>query len=346
MRARRSKSRLVAAVTTLFLATGAGFAWLGGYFSPVDPLVVYCAHDAEFAEQVIRDFERQTGIPVSVRYDTEATKSLGLVNLLIQEQSHPRCDLFWNNQVLTTMELKNRGLLLPYKGPGFTRIPDRFKDADGHWTGFAARLRVYIVNIGKMKADEESLRLALADDLSRGAIAKPLYGTTLSHYALLWHVWGADKLRAWHADTRRRGLRETTGNAAVKNLVAEGACDFGFTDSDDFFVARDEDKPVAMLPIRFDDGATICIPNSIAIIKGTRRLAAAQKLADFLLSQETEHALAVSPSRQIPLGPTDHNALPAEVRELTEWARDGYDLRALGPAHAECLQWLKSEYLR
>ena len=40
-------------------------------------LVVYCAHDREFAEVVLQEFERQTGIPVSVRYDTEATKSLG-----------------------------------------------------------------------------------------------------------------------------------------------------------------------------------------------------------------------------------------------------------------------------
>src|SRR5947208_340712 len=88
----------------------------GGVFSAPDALVVYCAHDAEFSEQVLRDFTRQTGIPVVPRYDTEATKSLGLVHLLLQEQEHPRCDVFWNNQVLGTMDLHERGLLLPYQG--------------------------------------------------------------------------------------------------------------------------------------------------------------------------------------------------------------------------------------
>src|SRR5262252_3639724 len=42
-------------------------------------LVVYCAHDSIYAEQIFKSFEQETGIPVEVRYDTEATKSLGLM---------------------------------------------------------------------------------------------------------------------------------------------------------------------------------------------------------------------------------------------------------------------------
>src|SRR4029078_9618113 len=109
-----------------------------------DRLVVYCAHDAEFSDAILREFERQTGIPVSVRYDTEATKSLGLVNLLKSEKDHPRCDVFWNNELLGMVDLKNAGVLEPYRGTGFARIPDRYKDPDGFWVGFAARLRVFI----------------------------------------------------------------------------------------------------------------------------------------------------------------------------------------------------------
>ncbi|MGB8165858.1 MAG: ABC transporter substrate-binding protein, partial [Chthoniobacteraceae bacterium] len=71
-----------------------------------------------------------------------------------------------------------------------------------------------------------------------------------------------------------------------------------------------------------------------------------RKLVDFLLSEETELALANSKSRQIPLGPVPADRLPAEVRELVEWAKDGVDLTQLGPARAACLAWLKAEYLR
>ncbi len=92
--------------------------------------------------------------------------------------------------------------------------------------------------------------------------------------------------------------------------------------------------------------ATITIPNTVAIIHGTKRESDARKLVDFLLSEEIELALARSKSRQIPLGPVPAEQLPAEVRELAEWAKDGVDLTKLGPARAECLAWLKAEYLK
>ena len=93
-------------------------------------------------------------------------------------------------------------------------------------------------------------------------------------------------------------------------------------------------------------GRTICIPNTAAIIRGTRRIEAARRLIDFLASAETELALARSKSRQVPLGPIDEAQLPDEVRRLKEWAADGIDLRSLLPARRECLEWLKSEYLK
>ena len=312
-------------------------------------LVVYCAHDAIYAEKVLRDFEKRTGIPVAIRFDTEATKSLGLVELIVREKDAPRCDVFWNNELLGTLDLAERGILEPYSGAGSARIPAAFKDRGGRWTGFAARLRVLMCR-NDLRDAEPAARLqrgvlALSDG-SRMAIAKPLYGTTLTHYSVLWHTLGDAALQAWHREWRRRGVRELNGNGAVKDAVAEGVCDFGFADTDDFFEAKDEGKPVAMMPVRLEDHRTICIPNTVAIIHGTKHAADARKLVDFLLSEETELALANSKSRQIPLGPVPADRLPTEVRELVEWAKDGVDLTLLGPARAACLAWLKAEYLR
>ena len=101
-----------------------------------------------------------------------------------------------------------------------------------------------------------------------------------------------------------------------------------------------------MRPVRLDSGQTICIPNTVAIVRGAPHLANARKLVDFLLSAQTELALARSKSRQIPLGPVPAERLPTEVRELVEWAQDGVDLTQLGAARAECLAWLKAESLR
>ena len=100
-----------------------------------------------------------------------------------------------------------------------------------------------------------------------------------------------------------------------------------------------------MLPVRVD-GKTICIPNSVAIVRGAKHPLEAQKLVDFLLSAETELRLAKSASRQVPLGKVPAEQLPEEVRPLAEWAADGADLRPLLPARRAVLAWLKTEYLR
>ncbi len=334
----------VPAAAVLALIAVWAIYWLG---MPRE-LVVYCAHDSIYAERILRDFERESGVRVAIRYDTEATKSLGLVELLLRERERPRCDVFWNNEMLAMLDLAERGVFEPYRGPGFARIPTRFKDVDGRWTGFSARMRVVIFNTQKQQRQPGMPMDAVfaGDDLSRVAMAKPLYGTTLTQYCALWDFWGGGKLQAWHRDIRRRGLREAAGNAGVKDLVAEGVCEIGITDTDDFFEATNAGKPVAMEPLRLEGGATICIPNAVAIVHGTKRIEDARKLVDFLLSEETELALANSRSRQIPLGPVPAERLPAEVRELAEWARDSIDLTRLGASRESCLAWLKAETLR
>ena len=315
-----------AAVVALFAAW-----WMIAHRGPA-PLVVYCAHDSIYSEKILRDFEKRTGIPVAIRFDTEATKSLGLVELLVAEKDAPRCDVFWNNEPLGTMDLAERGLLEPYKGAGWQRIPEKFRDAEGRWTGFAARMRVEIVNTQTTQR--------------RWAIAKPLYGTTLTHYAVLWRHWGNWAVVHWHHDSRAKGWSEFNGNAAVKDAVAAGACDIGYTDTDDFFEAKDAGQPVTMQPVRIEGAGTIAIPNTVAIIRRAKHGKDARKLVDFLLSEETELALARSKSRQIPLGPCAMDQLPTEVRELVDWTKESVDLTEFGVARAQCLAWLKAEYTK
>jgi iron(III) transport system substrate-binding protein len=325
-------------VVLFVLALAAVYAWVN---ASRNRLIIYCAHDAIYSEAILERFSDATGIKVTARFDNEATKSLGLVELLIQEKDHSRCDVFWNNELLGMMDLQAKGVLEPYKGSGYARIPGDFKDPAGHWTGFAARLRVFIVNTNHLEAGETAIQAALAGDLSRVAMAKPMFGTTLTHYSVLWKTQGAEQVKAWHADLRQRGLQEVPGNGPVKNLVARGLCDLGYTDTDDYSLAFADGKPVAALPVRLDNGQTICIPNTVALIKGTRHRAEAEQLVDFLLSAECETLLANARSRQVPLGEVDETRIPEEVRRFKSWAADGIGLQQVLDARNACLDWLK-----
>ena len=313
--------------------------------SGTQQLFVYCAHDATHAASVIRRFERKTGILVDVRFDEEANKSLGLTNLLIAEKANPRCDVFWNNQTLGTIRLMANDVLQPYVSVNADRIPDNFRNADGYWTGFAARLRVYIVNTDNLSATENDVAAALnRDSLRRVAIAQPLFGTTLSHYSVLMDQWGMERLKRWHNSIHKRGIREVRGNSMTRDLVVEGICDIGFTDTDDAFAAMDDGRPVDIVPVRVESGQTVCLPNSVALIRNCSHPAAAKKFIDYLLSAESELMMANSSARQIPLGPVDELQLPSELRRLQMWAADGVMLEGAASVNQQVLDWLTMEY--
>src|SRR5580704_16872619 len=143
---RGKRATLTGAGIILVLAAIAAAIWPAWFTGKQNALVVYCAHDSVYADSILKDFEAKTGIPIVIQYDSEATKSLGLVSQLKFEKDDPHCDVFWNNELLGTVDLANEGILEPYKGGGYERIPGQYKDEQGRWTGFAARMRVWIVN--------------------------------------------------------------------------------------------------------------------------------------------------------------------------------------------------------
>src|SRR5689334_23248599 len=69
-------------------------------------VVVYSALDQEFAEPVLNDQARKAQVSVRTKFDVESTKTVGLTNTLIAEAVQPRCDLFWNNEILNTLRLE------------------------------------------------------------------------------------------------------------------------------------------------------------------------------------------------------------------------------------------------
>ena len=100
--------------------------------------MVYTALDRGFSEPILNRFESATGIRVRSKYDSEATKTVGLVNAIRAEHARPRCDVFWNNEIVNTIRLQQEGLLQAYRPQAAEAYPEQFRDPDGYWSGFAA----------------------------------------------------------------------------------------------------------------------------------------------------------------------------------------------------------------
>jgi iron(III) transport system substrate-binding protein len=282
---------------------------LSGCWSWSSPeVVVYTALDGEFSEPIFADFSRETGIAVRPKFDAESTKTVGLAEAIAAEKYRPRCDVFWNNEILHTLRLQKQGLLAAYHPPIAEKYPDTFRSPKGLWHGFAARARVILVNTKLVPESERPKSIFdLADPKWKGrtGIAKPLFGTTATHAACLFAALGEEKAKEYFRKLKANDVQILSGNKRVAVAVAAGQLAFGLTDTDDAIIEVEKGMPGAIVYPDREEGelGTLFIPNTVAVIRGCPNEKDARRLVDYLLSPAVERKLAEGPSAQVPLNP-------------------------------------------
>jgi len=290
-------------------------------------VVVYTALDPIFSRDIFQRFENETGIHVDAVYDTEAVKTTGLVERVRRESRRPRCDVFWNNEILRTIRLAADGHLEPYVSSSSKDIPTEFKDPQGFWTGFAARARTIAFDPTKIQPSEvPGGHAGLTDPRWRGrvSIANPAFGTTGSHLACLLASWGEERYREYLQALAQNEVRVVAGNATSRDKVLSGEVDLGLTDTDDVEVVRQ--RGAAIDDSLFRDEGAIVLPNTVALIKNSPHPHEARQFIDFVLSESIEEALAASKSRQIPV--RSNVPVPASGLKLSDFRRSVVDYPA------------------
>jgi iron(III) transport system substrate-binding protein len=281
-------------------------------------VVVYVSEDQVFSEPILKDFERETGITVKSVFDTEESKSTGVMNRLIAEKDNPQADVYWANEPVRAEALKQRGVSAPYVSPSAEGIADQFKDPDHYWTGFSARARLLLVNARSTIKPASVMAYTDPSVKGRAAIANPLFGTTTAYVAALFTLWGDEHAKTFMNDMKKNYVKITTSNGESADFVAAGQVDFSLVDSDDAVNRKKQGKPVEMIyPDQDPNGLGVLIlPNAVALIKGGPHAENGKRLIDYLLSKETERKLAFADCAQIPL----HSGVdtPAEIRRLEE----------------------------
>ncbi len=306
--------KIIVALTILFV-TLSGFFGCGNKKNEV---VVYTTVDQVFSEPVLKDFEKETGIKVKAVFDTEETKSTGVLNRLIAEKNNPQCDVFWSGDPARAALLKKKGITTPYNSPAASDIDNHFKDNEYHWIGFSARARVLIYNINLMKNEDVPTSIFdLANTKYEGivTIANPLFGTTSFHFAAIFQAKEDEEAKEFFTNLKENGLITATSNGDVRKRVAQGEVACGITDTDDANEALKEGAPVKFVFLDQQTGGfgSLIIPNTVSLLKNSPNNETGKKLIDYLLSRKTEEKLAVS-CAQMPL----HKGVktPAEVPSL------------------------------
>lgn len=283
--------------------------------SDAGTVVLYTSADDQLARIVADAFTDETGIEVQILGDTEATKTTGLVARILAEQEHPVGDVWWSSEPMGTILLAEQGALEP--GAMSQSIPDDWPielvAADQSWAGFAQRARVIVYASDRVDEAPTTMRALIESEWkNRVGIARPQFGTTRGHMALLHERWGGQHFEAWLRSLSDNGVRLYDGNMSVVRAIAMGEIDVGLTDTDDVYAGQhngwsvdlayeshDENPDATSMPSL---GATT-IPNTVGVIRGAPNPENAERLAAYLLSGACERIIAQSASRNLPVDP-------------------------------------------
>ncbi len=314
---------LVRAVTAAagLAAMGGGGAILAGCSTrrgtSDTSVTLYTSTDSYLLPPIIEPFEERTGIKVRVVGDTEATKTFGLVQRLLSERDRPVADVWWSNEILSTLALAEAGVLAPFDGFSDATLdpwPATLRGDKSLWHGFALRARCLVINPARVTEPPRTLR-ELTDPKYRGRVglARPQFGTTRTHVAALVAAFGERATGAFFAALKANEPRLYDGNSAVVRGVEHSEIDIGLTDTDDVLAAKRNGSPVELVLERRDDPAELhtglpsrgplVIPNTVALVGPVRQPDRARSLAAYLLSAEVEKLLAESDSRNTPVRP-------------------------------------------
>lgn len=288
-------SALISAIALSIVSSGCDS---DGPAAPTKTVVLYTSVDQPIAEPIVRAYEREhPGVRIVLQTDAEANKTVGLVERLLAEHDNPQADVWWGNEPFHSVRLANEGILAPYQSPAASDIPTRFKDAAHRWVGVGLRARVIAVSTETSQQIDYNPFITSIEELTnpafkgRIAMARPTAGTTGSHVAALYVLWGDERADAFFRKLRGNEIALLGGNGPVAESVGQGHFVAGLTDNDDIAAARRGGG--ALRPVIPDQGTfgTLALPTTVGLVSGARNVEAARHFIDYLVTRQVENAL-------------------------------------------------------
>ena len=308
----------------------------------VKTVTVYVSEDQVFSEPLLKDFEKETGIKVNAVYDTEESKSTGVMNRLIAEKNNPQADVYWANEPIRAEVLRQKNILTPYLSPNAEGIPLNFREKNNYWTGFSARVRVIVAQKELEEKPSSILDYSNAKYKAKAVIANPLFGTTTAHIAALFSLWGEAKTKSFLEKMKANQITLSTSNGESADFIASKQYAFSLVDSDDAISRFRQKENISIIYPDQKEGEVgiFVVPNAVMMIAHAPHPKMAQKFIDYLLSKKSEEKLARADCAQIPL----HQGVsaPKDLKSISELKVMQVDYATVAQKMLESQQYLKA----
>jgi iron(III) transport system substrate-binding protein len=258
-----------------------------------DSITVYSGRSEALVQPIIDDFQKETGITVNVKYGDTSE----LAALLLEEGSKTPADVYFAQDAGALGAVADEGLLADLPEDILGKVDAKYRADNGQWVGISGRARVIAFNPEQLEEDEvpdSVLDLTAAE--WKGKIGwAPTNASFQAFVTALRTLEGEGAAKKWLEDMKANGTREYANNREIVSAVASGEIELGLVnhyylwgfvkDQGEGFNARNH------YTAPNDPGSLVNVAG-VAILKDAKHPDTAQKLVEFLLSNEAQHYFA------------------------------------------------------
>ncbi|MER1997391.1 MAG: ABC transporter substrate-binding protein [Arthrobacter sp.] len=268
-------------------------------------LTVACGAMEDWCQAMTSAFQEKTGVQTSfVRLSSGET-----VARLESAKESPEFDVWHGGPADGYGTASAAGLLESYSSPNAADIPDKYKDADGYWTG------VYVGTLGfcsnqavldKLGADVPESWEDLLDPKLKGQVSAAHPSTSGTAFTTLWtqvvlNDGDQDAALGYARSLHNNILQYSKSGTAPGQTAGRGEVAVGLVFSHD--CVKYKEAGMEDLVVSFPKEGTGYEIGGVGAVKGTKNLTAAQAYVDFALTAEAQELGAGVGSYQVPTNP-------------------------------------------
>jgi iron(III) transport system substrate-binding protein len=276
-----------------------------GAVSEGGTLTVLGSAEEEYVRGVVRAFEVETGIKTN--YVRRSTGDA--LQILRDNRGAPEFSVWWGGPADAYIAAANDGLLDAYRPHGSAKIPNRYKDPEGQWTGVYVGALAFAVNTRVLQ------REGLPEPTSWEDLIKPAYrshisiahpatsGTAYTMLSTVIQLNNKDTLKGFdYFKALHNNVQEYQRSGAMPaRLAGRGEPAVGISFSHDI-VAAVEDG-LTDLKVVFPSEGTGYEVGAMALVKNAPQPELGRRFMDWAVSEEAQEMGPIFTAYQIPTNP-------------------------------------------
>ena len=251
-------------------------------------LVVYSGRSKGLVHPIIKQFEKETGITVKVRYGNTAQLAVAL----LEEGEKSPADLFWAQDAGALGAVSKHGLFQALPESISSKVPEGFRNAEGTWIATSGRARVLAYAPERVKAEELPKSVFdLTDEKWKGRVGwAPQNASFQAFVTAMRVIVGEEKAEKWLRGMKANGAKSYPKNTPIIRALAAGEIDLGLPNH--YYLMRfkksDSGFPVEQTFFASSDAGNLVNVAGIGVLKSSNHTEEVSSFVEYLLSPKVQ----------------------------------------------------------